>query len=80
MCRHLGGRVGSGKDELTVYGGSKTMDVEDRSAVLRSLITNAWPPTRVNQRSDASGRGSPMASPDPGRTKAVVTPPATESA
>jgi hypothetical protein len=40
--------VGSGKEELTVYGGSKTIDVEERSAVLRSFITKACPPASVS--------------------------------
>jgi hypothetical protein len=73
--------VGSGKEELTVYGGSKTRDVEERSVVLRSFITNAWPPAVASIMLGSKGlEAPPMALADPGRTKEVVTPPAIESA
>ena len=44
MCLHLGGREGSSVDPFKLWGGSMTIDEDDRSGVFLSLTMNAWPP------------------------------------
>lgn len=44
MCLQRRGASVSGWEPLSVCGGSMTIDEGERSAVLRNLNMNAWPP------------------------------------
>jgi hypothetical protein len=79
ICLHRGGSEESILVPFKLYGGSSNIEDEERSAVERSLMVNAWPPKKSCKsylfKFVSKVGGIPIASADPGRTLAVVTPP-----
>ena len=65
-------------------GGSRSIDVGERSLVGLSFITKAWPPLGYSLRGKTNLMriycDIPIAFAEPGRIRAVVNPPAMEEA